>query len=103
MKQDVLLGILGSVGRKIRSTLWVLLFVALISGCIYLGGSLVVYANNLVYNVADAGCFVKGATTVQCQRLEDKDFYLWKVVAVRGQEVIYIEYKTPKIKPMLVS
>ena len=97
--QKVVRGIISLVKLVVVVTLFVITYLA--------GMATQTYVTRLHYST-QYYCFVENAVTVACQRTEEDDFYVWKIVAIKdegmlNEEVILIQHKIPKFKAELLG
>ena len=43
-------------------------------------------------------CYIEGYETVFCQKLENDEAYLYRVIGSKDGEVVQVEHKIPKVK-----
>ena len=93
--------------RKVISVFKVLLGVSVLGFSFLFGMALQANISRIHHNSQNL-CYVEDAVVVACMRVEDEDYYIWKIIAVRNEgtlleEVIKIEHRISKVQPLLLG
>ena len=93
--------------RKVISVFNVLLGVSVLGFSFIFGMAIQANISRIRHDSQNL-CYVEDAVVIMCMRVEDEDYYIWRVMAIRNEntlseEVIKIEHKMSKARPLLLG